>query len=368
MIINLLTHIAIALVMLLPFSAESANSGSQDLSTHPVYSGYEFGKDSKVIDIAVQPLAVPVGVTTEVMKRDRVLRKELSKLGKDIRFHPFMKGSDLNFFLKRGDIEAAVAGDMPLITTAAETDVIVTALAKKGFSSIISREYQQISELKGLRVGYPAGSTAHYTLLIALSQFGLSESDIDMVPLDVDKLSGALVNGQIDAFSAFEPVSTIALAAHRDFTTMMKFLNSSYLYFSKPFAEENRDASAAITASHVRALRWMRQDRANLLSACEWARAAARELSGSEIDLTTEKFSDIVENDILNIASSPVIPKKDLSEGGYVQRVFNFLKKQGTIPPQAELRKVLGSFDNSILSAVLADPDKYSLNHFDYER
>jgi len=30
---------------------------SKDLSTHPVYSGYNFGKEEKVIDFATQPLA-----------------------------------------------------------------------------------------------------------------------------------------------------------------------------------------------------------------------------------------------------------------------------------------------------------------------
>jgi len=357
----------VALVMLLPFSAEAANSRSQDHSMHPVYSGYEFGKDAKVIDFAVQPLAVPIGVTAEVMKRDTILRKALGELGMEIRFHPFMKGADINFFLKQGDIEAATAGDMPVITAAAETDITVTALAKRGFSSIISKGHLQLSELKGLRVGFPEGSTAHYTLLIALSQYGMSDADIIMVPLNVDKLISELENGKIDAFSAYEPVPAIALAGNKDFTVIMKYLNTTYLYFSKPFIDNYREAASAILASHVRALRWMIRDKRNLLKACGWNIDAVKELSGKGMDLSVDKLAEIVRSDILNISSSPSIPQRDLADSGYVQRVFNMLKKHQKVHPSAKLEKVISSFDNSMIKEVLIHPVKFRLNDFDYK-
>jgi len=358
------------LITLLPaflLSVSGVMAESQDLSSHPVYSKYEFGRGPKVIDFGIQPLAVPIGVTTEVMKRDRVLRTALSRLGMEIRFHPFMKGSDLNYFLRQGDIEGAVAGDMPAITIAAETGITVAALAKRGFSSIVSRGQMQISELKGLRVGYPEGSTAHYTLLIALAQYGMTERDLVMVPLEVDKLTDALSKGNIDAFSAFEPVPSMALAENRDFTVIMRYLNSSYLYFSSSFAEQNRDAAAAILASHVRALRWMKKDMDNLLKACQWNRDAARKFSEKETKLTVTQIADIVKSDILDIATSPVIPDKDLSEEGYVRRGFELLKKQNRMSREAVLRKVLASFDNTLISDILAHPKKFRLNDFDYE-
>lgn len=364
---GLLKYAFIALLLAVLFSVSSGSAESPDLSLHPVYSKYEFGKNAKVIDFAVQPMAVPIGVTTQVMKRDRILREALGKKGLEIRFHPFLKGSDLNFFLKRGDIEAAVAGDMPVITTAAETGITVAALAKRGFSSIVSRGHMQISELKGLRVGYPEGSTAHYALLIALAQYGMSEADLVMVPLDVGQLTRALTNGNIDAFSAFEPVPTMALAGNKDFTVIMRFLNSSYLYFTRSFVEHDRDAASLIIASHVRALRWMKQDVKNLNMVCQWNRDAAREFSGRDTELTTVQIADIVKSDILDIATSPVIPGKDLSAGGYVQHGFELLKRQKKIPQAADFEKILGSFDNSVISDVLVHPKKFMLNNFDYE-
>lgn len=362
-----LYHVITALVLLMSYLTAEVTAESQDLTKHPVYSRYEFGRDAKIIDIATQPLAVPIGVTSEVMKRDRVLLKALGELGMEIRLQPFMKGADINFFMKRGDVEVAMAGDMPVITIAAETGITVTALAKRGFSSIVSRGYLQISELKGKRIGYTEGSTAHYALLIALLQYGMSEADIVMVPLDVDKLIGALENGKIDAFSAYEPIPSMALAGHKDFTVIMRFLNSTYLYFSKSFIERNRDAASVIIASHVRALRWMNKDRLNLLRACEWARDSAKTMSGMDMDLSAEKIAEIVKTDILNIVSSPLVPRRDLADGGYVQRAFELLKKQKKIPPSVPLETVLKSYDNSIITDVLAHPGKFRLNEFDYE-
>ncbi|MDZ4163559.1 MAG: hypothetical protein U1C55_00360 [Smithellaceae bacterium] len=140
----------------------ASQSKAEDLSTHPVYSGYNFGKDEKVIDFGTQPLASTMGVITELMKRDGILRGELKGRGSEIRFHPFYKGADINFFVRNGEIEVATLGDAPAIAIASSYDAILVALVKQGYSSLIARERMLINELKGRKVGYTAGSTAHY--------------------------------------------------------------------------------------------------------------------------------------------------------------------------------------------------------------
>ncbi len=61
-------------------------------------------------------------VISESMKRDEVLRRVLSKQGIKIRFYSFLKGADVNFFIKRGNLEAGIGGDIPALT-AAEKDL-----------------------------------------------------------------------------------------------------------------------------------------------------------------------------------------------------------------------------------------------------
>jgi len=65
-----------------------------DLSNHPIYSQYEFGEGTNIIDFGAQPLWVPTCLITETMRRDTILMKTMSELGLKIRFHFFLKGAD----------------------------------------------------------------------------------------------------------------------------------------------------------------------------------------------------------------------------------------------------------------------------------
>ena len=145
-----------------------------DLSLHPIYSTYDFGEDDNVVDIGIQPLWIPPGIITEVMKRDAVLQRALSEDGMELRFHAFLKGSDANFFLKRGDLEIVIGGDMPALTAAATYDITVTSLIQHGYSSIVARQQMLMTELKGKKVACPFGSNALSALLTSMTVAGLS--------------------------------------------------------------------------------------------------------------------------------------------------------------------------------------------------
>ena len=69
-----------------------------DLSKHPVYSKYKFDNTDRVINIGVQPLYLPTGLITESMKRDHILSENLLTNGLKVRYYPFLKGSDGNYF------------------------------------------------------------------------------------------------------------------------------------------------------------------------------------------------------------------------------------------------------------------------------
>ena len=125
-----------------------------DMSHHPIYSKYEFGKTDNIIDIGIQPLEIPPGVISETMQRDTVLRDALSELGLKARFHPFLKGADINFFLRRGDMEVVFAGDMPTVTASTTLDVVVVTLTKMGFNSIVARDHMLLENLRGKRIAY----------------------------------------------------------------------------------------------------------------------------------------------------------------------------------------------------------------------
>jgi ABC-type nitrate/sulfonate/bicarbonate transport system substrate-binding protein len=358
----------LALSLTVPVSAATTSVDPKaDLSRHPIYSAYDFGSDPDVINVGTQPLFVPVGVIGEVMRRDRILRSSLKKIGLEIRFHPFLKGDDINFFLKRGKIDAVMAGDMPTITTASSYDIVVSALAQQGFSSIVSRGHFTLVGLKGKRIGYPPVSIAHYALLAALAAAGLKETDVHMVPMAINEMVDALATDRIDAFAAWEPIPSIALKNVTNAASIYRYLNSSYLYFSRSLADRHPEAAALIMASMIRAFSWMKSHEEHLRLASQWTLEASKQLQGRSVALSAEKIAELTIRDILSIASSPIIPERDMKDGGSLRKKFDFLKAQGKIPHDASWEKVLKSFDSGGISAVLANPKKYRINSFDYD-
>lgn len=264
-----------------------------DLSNHSVYSNYDFGEDDSVIDIGTQPIGVSPGIIGETLERDAVLRAGLAELGFELRIHHSLKGSDSDFFLKRGDLEAVTGGDMPALTTCASMDTVVASLIKKGFSSIVAREQMLMSDLKGKKIGYLYGSNAHFALLKSLEDVGLDESDVHLVKLNVPQMPGALDSGDIDAFSTVEPNTSLALAEYDDFVVIHRSLSTAYLYFSGSFAEQNQEAARLIVASQIRSIGWMRESKENILKASRWTIQSRENLTGQKSTISEDQYAAI---------------------------------------------------------------------------
>ncbi len=337
-----------------------------DLSDHPIYSKYEFSEEDNVIEVGIQPLWVPTCIVAEAMRRDVVLQKALAQEGLEIRFHPFLKGADVNFFLRRGDLEAGIGGDMPALTAAAGFNVLVAGLMQQGFCAVVAGRHMPMDELRGKRIAYPFGSNAHYALLRALSSVGVEEADVRLVPLDVDQMPDALADGSIDAFSAWEPTPTIAVTRFSNQVVIHRSLSSGYLYFSRSLAESRPEALRLILASQLRAMQWLRRDPQNLVDASDWAIEAGRRLSGRTPVLTAEDYGKLANRDLLGLSSMPAIPQEDQMADGRLSAEFGFLKKMGKIPAAAPWEDVRSCFDRTIFQEVVSSERKYHLSRYQY--
>ncbi len=336
-----------------------------DLSDHPEYRTYDFGHTETIIDVGVQPLWVPTSVISGLMDRDRVLADQLTALGLEIRFHAFHKGADVNFFLERGDLEVGIGGDMPALSAAAGSNVLITALVQQGFSSIVARRHGLLGELAGKRIGYPFGSNAHYALLQALAAFGLSEANVTLVPLDVDEMPGALAARKIDAFSAWEPAPTIARMRDQRAVVIHRSLTSGYLYFARRMADRHPEAVRILTASVLRAVRWA--NGRDLATACRWALLAEQEFTGKQALLTVEQYETLARGDLLGASRSAAIPGRDLAPEGRLFREFGFLEDLGLIPGETGWEQVRSCFDPSVVDGLLSHSAEPGIRTFDYE-
>ncbi|MBC8412377.1 MAG: NrtA/SsuA/CpmA family ABC transporter substrate-binding protein [Nitrospira sp.] len=342
------------------------SSAINDLSTHPLYSTYDFGAKDNIIDLGSQPLGVPIGVISELMNRDNILKESLSTLGLKLRSHPFFKGGDINYFLKNGKLDIALAGDMPMIAAAATGKVIVLSLAKQQFSSLIARDSIPVNELKGKKIGNAFGSSAHYSLLLALASADMTEKDVTLVKMKVSEMPDALANGNIDAFVAWEPTPTIALTKYKDFNVIHRSINTSYLYVTKDFAERHPRAAQLIAAAQIRAMRWMDESEENLLKASELQLKTSQKFSGYPPVLKTATNAALIKNGLSAITAAPFIPEEYYKENGRLHREFIFIENLGKLPEESTWENAHRSFDRNILIQIMKDPAGFRINEYDY--
>lgn len=349
-----------------PKRKEAVDSGLPDFKNHPVYSTYHFPKDENVICIGIQPLWVFGGNITEIMKRDAILYQNLQKLGLKILFYPFLKGADVNFFVRNGDLDGGMCGDMPTLRIASTLDVVVPSLIDRGFDYIVANRYMLIKDLKGKRIGYPFGASAHHALLEAITSAGLSEEQVTLIPMDVTEMPEALQKRELDALAAWEPIVSQALMEVPGSTVIYRRHWLTFTYFRRDFADKHPEAMHQILAAEIRAIRWMLRSRQNLLQSSQWTIKAGEELSGERFGISAEQFVDIIIRDgMINII--PIISKADLQENGHLHREFRFLKALNKIPAASDWESVRKMFDRQIIKNILANPQKYPLDEFNYE-
>lgn len=335
-----------------------------DLSHHSVYSDYPFGEKDHIIDVGTQPLWVPTNLISEAMRRDGVLSEALDKLGFQIRFHPFLKGADVNFFLFRGDLDVAIGGDMPALTAAAGTDVVIASLIQQGFCSVVAHKPMLMRELRGKRIGYAFGSNAHFALLQALRSAELGETDVELVAMDVSEMPDAMDHGSIDAFAAWEPTPFLAEHRHENQISIHRSICSGYLYFSGRLMGRHPEAVRHIVAAELRALKWMK-NRHNLHEASEWALRAGRSLT-SDLELTSEDYSLLARKDLLGLGAIPFLPEQALEAGGRLLREFDFLVGLGKISDDVPWETVRGRFASTLLQEILVKRNQYAYDRYDY--
>jgi ABC-type nitrate/sulfonate/bicarbonate transport system substrate-binding protein len=368
----ILTAIAILLIILFSLRKGTVKNlpvdNEGDLLSHPIYSKYIFNNTDKVINIGVQPLYSPTGLISEAMKRDVVLQKALKGLGMEIRYFPFLKGDDVNFFLKNMALDIGIGGDMPAISAAAAMDILVPVILQRGFTSIVATRSMLTSQLQGKRIAFPFGSIAHYVILDALASEGFSESQADLIPMDALDMADALSRKKIDAFAVWEPATAIALKEHPSFVTIYQQMTTGYMYFLKGFYEKHPEAARHIVAAVGRAFQWMMGNRQNLFLAGKWAKEAGERLGAQKIPFTSKEIADLAQKDVFGLTSVPVISGDDLAHNGPLHRELRFLKTLGRIPPSVTWDRIRSSFDRQMVPKILADSIKYDLNRFDYHQ
>lgn len=331
------------------------------------YERYEFKPQSGQINLAVQPLAYPLAFISSTIQRDRILKQALEKKGMQVKAFNFKKGNDIVKASSQDSLAMAFLGDMPTVNLAMKFPIAVGGLGKRNFSSVVSRNYARLDELKGKRIGYSAGSSSHLVLLRGLKAAKLAEKDVQLVSIEPADMPEALENNLVDAFSAWEPTPTISISRNAKNRAIYKGLSTDWVVFSKKWVENNPEIALLMMASYVRAINWMRQSNEHLEIAAKWVLSDGKDFTGTASQISVDKAMEIARKDLLNVPGAPSIPS--LVDGvPPLSREFDFLKEIGRIHTNASDAALRNGFQYKDLKTIQASPKVYGLFHYDYEQ
>jgi sulfonate transport system substrate-binding protein len=137
-------------------------------------------------------------------------------LGIDIKWIDFQFGPPLLEAISVGSVDFGYVGDSPPIFAQAAGARIryVAAVKQEGDTQAIivphDSPIKTLADLKGRRIAFGKGSSAHNLLIAALEKTGLSWSDITPTPLTPADATAAFVRGSVDAWSIWDPYLALA--------------------------------------------------------------------------------------------------------------------------------------------------------------
>ena len=190
--------------------------GASVLSVIAISATALVGSGSAAVASSSQPATIRIGYQQIpngdlVVKHSKALEKAFPK--SKIVWTQFESGGDVNTAMIAGSIDFGLAGSSPVTRGLSQPlnigyqvpwihDVIGTAESLVVRSSL---NVKKVAGLKGLKIATPFASTSHYSLLAALKQAGLKDSDVTLIDMEPTDILAAWTRGDIDAAYVWSP-------------------------------------------------------------------------------------------------------------------------------------------------------------------
>ncbi|BAZ50626.1 aliphatic sulfonate ABC transporter periplasmic ligand-binding protein [Nostoc sp. NIES-4103] len=154
-----------------------------------------------------------------LIKAKGVLEKRLSPEGVSVNWIEFPAGPQLLEAMNVGSIDVGHVGESPPIfaqAAGASLTYIAGIAASPAGSAILvpqNSPIKQLTDLKGKKIAFQKGSSAHLLLVQALKKAGLQYSEIQPIYLPPADARAAFVKGSVDAWVIWDPFYAAAQEA-----------------------------------------------------------------------------------------------------------------------------------------------------------
>ncbi|KWX68477.1 glycine betaine ABC transporter substrate-binding protein [Mycobacterium sp. NAZ190054] len=191
----------------------------------------------------------------------------------NIKWTKFDSGADVNTAFVAGELDFGALGSSPVARgLSAPLNIpykvaFVLDVAGDNEALVVRNEagVDSIAQLRGKRIGTPFASTAHYSLLAALDQNGLSADDVQLVDLQPQAILAAWERGDIDAAYTWLPTLDELRRTGRDLITSRQLAEAGkptldLATVSDEFASAHPDVVDVWRRQQARALDVIRED------------------------------------------------------------------------------------------------------------
>jgi len=150
-----------------------------------------------------------------VIARQRAtLEENFHPQGVAVKWVEFSSGPPMMEAMNVGSVDYGAVGDTPPVFAQAAGAAIVYAASQpitNGQGILVPKDstIRSIADLKGKRIGFTKGSSAHNIVVQTLEKAGLTYTDIAPVYLTPPDAGPAFANGSIDAWAIWDPYLAI---------------------------------------------------------------------------------------------------------------------------------------------------------------
>jgi sulfonate transport system substrate-binding protein len=189
-----------------------------------------------------------------------------------VRWVEFQFGPPILEAINTGNVDFGYAGDAPpIFAQAARANLVyIAAIPSRGYNQGIvvpeNSPIRTLKDLKGKKVGFGKGSSAHNTIVAALEKAGLTYADITPVYLNPADATAAFASGNIDAWSIWDPYLALAEGKQARVLAFSKDVQDSISFFlaNKDFTSKHGDIVALFNKTFADEGKWAEANRAEV--------------------------------------------------------------------------------------------------------
>jgi sulfonate transport system substrate-binding protein len=149
-----------------------------------------------------------------IARQQATLEKHFASQGIAVKWIEFSSGPPMLEAMNVGSVDYGAVGDSPPVFAQSAGAAVVYAAGQpitngQGILVQSNSPIRSIADLRGKRVGFTKGSSAHNVVVQTLEKAGLTYADITPVYLTPPDAGPAFANGSIDAWAIWDPYFAI---------------------------------------------------------------------------------------------------------------------------------------------------------------